>query len=86
MNLRKVINKQIRRSGKGVDFVGDVNAVIAANTGRRGTTSHVSSKQSTRVVQRGGRTEVFHDESETRSGTGSGVDWKSDSRKEGSDG
>jgi hypothetical protein len=86
MNLRKVINKRIRHAGKGVDVVGDVNAVIAANTGKRGSTSHVSSKHNTRIVQRGGRTEVYHDESETRSGTASRVDRNDESRKEGSDG
>jgi hypothetical protein len=61
MNLRKVINKRIRRSAKGVDLVGDVNAAIAANT-EPGSTSHVSTSQSTRIVQRGGRTEVSHDD------------------------
>jgi hypothetical protein len=61
MGLRKVINKRIRHASKGINVAGDVNAVIAANTDP-GTSSHVSSKQRTRIVQRGGRTEVAHDE------------------------
>ena len=56
MKLRKVINRRIRRSGDGVDVVGDVNAVISANVGERGSHSTVSSSQ--RIVQRSGRTEV----------------------------
>jgi hypothetical protein len=31
MQIRKIIQRRIRRRGNGVDFVGDVNAVIAAN-------------------------------------------------------
>ena len=56
MNLRKVINRRIRRFGDGVDVVGDVNAVISANVGERGAHSKVSSSQ--RIVQPAGRTEV----------------------------
>ena len=60
MSLRQVIARQIRRRDPGVDFVGDVNAVIAANVGERGpSTTHVSSRQ--RIVQRAGRREVSTD-------------------------
>jgi hypothetical protein len=52
MNLRKIISKRIRRDEHGVQVAGDVNAVVAANVGERGSATHVSSKQSTRVVQR----------------------------------
>ena len=85
MSLRRVINKRIRHSAKGLDLVGDINAVIAANTGR-GSTSHVSSKQNTRIVQRGGRTEVFEDESSTESGADSPEGLKHEPGKEGSSG
>jgi hypothetical protein len=68
MDLRKVINKRIRHTAKGVDVVGDINAVVAANTGKRDST-HVSSRQRTRIVQQGGRTEVFHDQSTDEGGT-----------------
>jgi hypothetical protein len=44
MQLRKVIQRRIRRSGEGVDLVGDVNAAISANVGERSSTSHVSSR------------------------------------------
>ena len=33
MNIRKVIQRRIRHRSQGVDFVGDVNAVISANVG-----------------------------------------------------
>ena len=34
-----------------------MNAVVSANVGERGSASHVSSKQSSSVVQRSGRRE-----------------------------
>lgn len=67
MNIRKIINRRIRHEGDGVDVVGDVNAVISANVGERGGSSHVSSKQ--RVVQRSGRTAVS-ESGTTEGGTG----------------
>ncbi len=68
MNLRKVINKRIRHAAKGLNVMADVNAVVAANTGKRGSSSHTSSRRTTRVVQRGGRTEVFEGESTSEGG------------------
>jgi hypothetical protein len=56
MRFRKVIQRRIRRSGGGVDAVGDVNAAIAANVGERSQTTHVSSR-STAVSTQGGRAE-----------------------------
>ena len=44
MQLRKVIQRRIRRSGEGVDLVGDVNAAISANVGEKSSSSHVSSR------------------------------------------
>ena len=41
MDIRKIINRRIRHSGDGVDVVGDVNAVIAANVNERGLDSCV---------------------------------------------
>ena len=35
MQIRKVIQRRIRRRGGGVDFAGDVNAVVSANVGER---------------------------------------------------
>jgi hypothetical protein len=34
MQIRKVIQRRIRKSGGGVDFASDVNAVISANVNR----------------------------------------------------
>jgi hypothetical protein len=50
MNLRKIISRRIRKQGQNVDLAGDVNAVISANVGERGSTTRTSSKQ--RIVQR----------------------------------
>jgi hypothetical protein len=50
INIRKIINRRIRKQGQNVDLAGDVNAVISANVGERGSVTRTSSKQ--RVVQR----------------------------------
>jgi hypothetical protein len=44
MQIRKVIQRRIRRTSEGVDFAGDVNAAISANVGEHSSTSHVSSR------------------------------------------
>jgi hypothetical protein len=56
MRFRKVIQRRIRRKKGGVDFVGDINAAIAANVGERSQTTHVSSRTSADSTQEG-RTE-----------------------------
>lgn len=58
MNLRKIINKAVRHQGDGTNAAGDVNAAVAANVGEQGSETAVSSRQSTRIVQRSGRTEI----------------------------
>jgi hypothetical protein len=50
MQFRKLINRTIRYNRGGIDVAGDVNAVISANVGERGTTTRASSTQ--RVVHR----------------------------------
>jgi hypothetical protein len=45
MNIRKLIQERIRRSGGGVRVDSDVNAVVAANVGEQGAVTHVSSTQ-----------------------------------------
>jgi hypothetical protein len=50
MQIRKLIQRRIRKQGDGVDLVGDVNATIAANVGERGAHTRTSSSQ--RIVQR----------------------------------
>ena len=44
MQVRKVIQRRIRRAGEGIDLVGDVNAAISANVGEKSSTSHVSTR------------------------------------------
>ena len=67
MNVRKLIQRRIRHQGGGVDLVGDVNAVIAANVNDRGS-SHTSVSSRQRIVQQGGRTVVSEERSESREG------------------
>jgi hypothetical protein len=58
VKFRRVIERKLRGDGKGVQAAGDVNAVVSANFGEsRGTVSKTSSRQSTRVVQRGAKKE-----------------------------
>jgi hypothetical protein len=58
VKLRKIIEKTIRHQADGTNVAGDVNAVVSANVGEPGSVSQVSSRRTTRVVQRSGRTEV----------------------------
>jgi hypothetical protein len=59
MNIRKVINRRLRREGGGMNVAADVNAVVSANVGEPGgSVSRTSSRQRTRVVQRSGKTVV----------------------------
>jgi hypothetical protein len=50
MRFSKLIQRRIRKHGNGVDFVGDVNAAIAANVGERG--AHTTTSSAQRIVQR----------------------------------
>lgn len=50
MQIRKIIQRRIRKHGNGVDVVGDVNAAIAANVGEHG--AHTRTSTSQRIVQR----------------------------------
>ena len=58
MRFRKVIEEPLDHSEDGVDIAGGINAVIDVNAGEHSSSSSVSSKQSIKVVQRGGRTHV----------------------------
>ncbi len=68
MNIRKVINRHFRRTDDGVQAAADVNAVISANVGERGSVSQTSSRQRSRVVQRSGKTVVSETRQENREG------------------
>ncbi len=50
MNVRKIIERRLRHRTDGVDLNADVNAVIAANVGERGSVTAASNKH--RVVHR----------------------------------
>lgn len=65
MNIRKIIQRNIRSKGGGVNAVGDVDAVVSANVGKSEGSSHLSTRSRKRIVQRSGRTEVS-EEFETR--------------------
>ena len=62
--MRKVVQKRVRRSGDGVNVVADVNAVVAASVGEQDATTGVSRRQSVRIVQRNGQTEVTEEHTE----------------------
>jgi hypothetical protein len=44
MQIRKVIQRRIRRSANGVDFTGDINAAISGNVGEPSSHTRVSSR------------------------------------------
>jgi len=56
--MRKIVQKRIRHSGDGVNVVADVNAVVATTVSKAGGATGASRRQSVRIVQKGGRTEV----------------------------
>jgi len=68
MNIARIIRRRIRHSSDGVDLVGDVNAVVAANVGGSGSTQHVSSSQHVTAASAGrdDRPEPGRDEDEGR--------------------
>jgi hypothetical protein len=46
MEIRKIIQRKIERRERGLDLDASVNAVIAANVGERGQSTHVSAHDS----------------------------------------
>jgi tellurite resistance protein len=68
MNIRKVIERRIRRQDKGVNAAADMHAVVAANVGKGSSHSHVSSRSRQRIVQRSGRTHVTEEHETVRGG------------------
>jgi hypothetical protein len=69
MNVRKIIDKAIRHRAGGSEVVGDVNAVVAANVGEEGSRTVVSSRRSTRIVQRSGQTAITETNDTEKGGT-----------------
>lgn len=68
MNVRKIIDKAIRHRSGGSEIVGDVNAVVSANVGEKGSRNVVSSRRRTRIVQRNGKTEMSETTNDQREG------------------
>jgi hypothetical protein len=63
VEVRKVVQKRVRRKSDGVDLVADVQAAIVANVGRRGSRSVVSTRQRSTTRQGGtATTPPPHDE------------------------
>jgi hypothetical protein len=69
MKLSKIISKAIRHQGDSSQVAGDVNAVVHANVGEKGSKTSVSSRRSTRIVQRSGRTEISESSDDRKGGS-----------------
>jgi len=67
VKLRKVIKRHLRAHADGVSAAGGLDAVVTANVNEPGTT-RTGVRTKTRIVQRGGRTEVFETDTDTGSG------------------
>jgi len=61
--VARIVRKRIRRSVDGVNLVADVNAVVATSSATNVGTG-ATSRQSVRIVQKDGRTEVTEERSE----------------------
>jgi hypothetical protein len=67
VNIKRIIQRRTRRAGKGVNAVGDFNAVTAASVNERNSRTRVSTRSRQRIVQRSGRTTYARDDA-TRGG------------------
>jgi hypothetical protein len=61
VKVNKVIRKRIRRTAGGINFAGDVSAVVAGNVGERSSSSHVSVSSRQDIVQTTGRSKTQED-------------------------
>ena len=67
VNLRKIVQRRIRKNADGVGLAADVNAAVSANVNEPGSShTHVSTRQ--RIVQRSGETQVDETERIERRG------------------
>jgi hypothetical protein len=67
VNIKKIIQRRVRHAGRGVDALGDVNAVIGANVNEGNSRTRVSTRSRQRIVQRSGRTTYVREDA-TRGG------------------
>jgi hypothetical protein len=59
VRISKKIRKPFEKVSDGTNVVGGLTGVISANVNEPGSSNRVSTHQSVRVVQRGGKTQVF---------------------------
>jgi hypothetical protein len=59
VRISKKIRAPLEKHSDGANVVGGVTGVISANVNEPGSSNRVSTRQSVRVVQRGGKTKVF---------------------------
>jgi hypothetical protein len=61
MRIRRVIQKPIQHQSNGIDLAGDLNAAISANVNEPQAQTHLRTRSSNRIVQRGGQTQITSD-------------------------
>jgi hypothetical protein len=61
MRIRKVIQKRIEHQSDGLNVAGSINGAISANVNEAGSTTHLRTRSSNRIIQRGGETQIFSD-------------------------
>jgi hypothetical protein len=61
MRVRRVINKKIDHQSDGLNVAGSINGAISANVNEPGSSTHVRTRSSNRIIQRGGKTQIFSD-------------------------
>jgi hypothetical protein len=59
MRIRKVIQKRIEHQSDGLNVAGSVNGAISANLNESGSSTQLRTRSSNRIIQRGGKTEIF---------------------------
>ena len=62
MRIRRVVQKRIQQQADGLNVAGSINAVISGNVGESGSVSHLKTRSSNRIVQRGGTTQIVSDQ------------------------
>jgi hypothetical protein len=61
MRIRKVIQKRIEHQSDGVNIAGSINGAFSANVNESGSETHLRTRSSNRIVQRGGKTQIVTD-------------------------
>jgi len=61
MRIRRVIQRRIEHQSDGVNIAGSVSGAISANVNEAGSETHLRTRSSNRIVQRGGKTQIVTD-------------------------